>query len=125
MSMADLSMPGAQTAPSRKTKTKAKSAKKSPRKSKTTARSVAAVKPNPVIRQRAGCWIASFVYANAAGAAAVAIRRIRARDEEQARELALKAPPGEEFMLSIIPESDEQFLGQVRLKAQAAAKKKV
>lgn len=70
-------------------------------------------------------WTACFVYPSATPETAdIAIRRIRARDEERAREIALKSPPGEEFILTITPESDEQFLGQVRLKARSAAGKK-
>ena len=79
------------------------------------------MKSKPLSKQGARIWTAYFVYAGTAGTANIAIRRIRARDGEKAREVALKAPPGEEFMLTIMPESDEQFLGQVRLKAISAA----
>ena len=79
--------------------------------------------PDPIHPREPGAryWTACFVYAAASGTAKIAIRRIRASDEEKAREVALKFPPGEEFMLTIAPESDEQFLGQVRLKAISAA----
>jgi hypothetical protein len=99
----------------------AKASRKAPAKAKPTRRPAAAVKSKPLSKQAPRNWTAYFVYADATGNAKVAILRIRARNGEKAREIALKAPPGEEFMLTIMPESDEQFLGQVRLKAISAA----
>ena len=66
-------------------------------------------------------WTACYVYAGVDGTAGMTIRKVRAWDGEKAREFALKTPPGEEFVLTMVPESDEQFLGQVRLKAISAA----
>ena len=66
-------------------------------------------------------WTACYVYAGVDGTASMTIRKVRACDGEKAREFALKTPPGEEFVLTMVPESDEQFLGQVRLKAISAA----
>ncbi|MGY9005490.1 MAG: hypothetical protein ACKVJQ_05255 [Alphaproteobacteria bacterium] len=47
-------------------------------------------------------------------------KTIRAASMDAARQLALKLAPGEEFMLSMHAESDEQFLGQVRLTAMSS-----
>lgn len=102
--------------PARKALSKAKVSK-----AKVKRRPAPAVKSKTAPQQVVRNWTAYFVYAGATGSAKVAILRIRARNGERAREVALKAPPGEEFMLTIMPESDEQFLGQVRLKAISAA----
>ena len=72
-------------------------------------------------QQGARIWTACYVYAGVGGTAGMTIRKVRACDGGKAREIALKSPPGEEFMLTIVPESDEQILGQVRLKAISAA----
>jgi len=98
-----------------------KATKKVAPKTKATRRPAPVTKLKPLSKTKARIWTACFVYANAARTANIAIRRIRARDDEKAKEIALKAPPGEEFMLTIVPESDEQFLGQVRLKALTTA----
>ncbi|MDX1482921.1 MAG: hypothetical protein R3229_00450 [Alphaproteobacteria bacterium] len=48
------------------------------------------------------------------------VRQVRALDASRARRIAVNAAPEGEFMLTLVPESDEQFLGQVRLRALAA-----
>lgn len=106
-------------------KTPPKATRKASPKAKAKRRPARAVNSKPIPKNVARIWTACFVYANAAGTANIAIRRIRANDEEKAREIALKTPPGEEFMLTIVPESDEQFLGQVRLKAISSAENRV
>ena len=72
-----------------------------------------------------GCqiWTAQFIYADAAGEAQVLLMTIEAQSVDAARNFAAAHPPAEEFMVSIHPCSDEQFLGQVRLKALEAAGK--
>lgn len=65
-------------------------------------------------------WIAQYVYAGPGGETRLAVRRICARGRDNARAVALKAAPGEEFLLTVVPESDDQFLGLVRLRALAA-----
>lgn len=99
--------------------TRTKAAGKSARKPK-AARRPAAVKSKAECGRDGRIWTACYVYAGVGGTVTMAIRQIRAGDGEKAREIALKIPPGEEFMLTMVPQSDEQFLGQVRLKAMAS-----
>ena len=84
-------------------------------------RTARAVKSKAAPQQGARIWTACYIYAGVDGTASMTIRKVRACDGERAREIALKSPPGEEFVLTMVPESDEQFLGQVRLKAISAA----
>ncbi len=100
--------------------TRPKATRKTAPKAKAARRS-AAVKPKVEPGRDGRIWTACYVYAGVGGIVTMAIRKIRAGDGEKAREIALKTPPGEEFMLTMVPQSDEQFLGQVRLKAKASA----
>lgn len=68
-------------------------------------------------------WTAQFIYADAAGETQVSLMTIEAQSAEDARNFAAAHAPADEFMVSIHPCSDEQFLGQVRLKALEAAGK--
>jgi hypothetical protein len=108
-----------------------KTARKAPARKKTSKREIAAQKTvNPVPEKTKspavhGCqiWTAQFIYADAAGEAQVSLMTIEAQSVDAARNFAAAHPPAEEFMVSIHPCSDEQFLGQVRLKALEAAGK--
>ena len=108
-------------AKSRSQKNRPKATRNAAPKAKATRRPAAAVRSKAASGQGVRIWSACYVYAGIGGIVSMAIRQIRAGDREKAREIALKTPPGEEFMLTIVPESDEQFLGQVRLKAMSAA----
>lgn len=68
-------------------------------------------------------WVAQYVYAGPDGGTHLAVKRIRARSRDDARTVAERAAPGEEYLLTLVPESDDQFLGHVRLKAMAAKDK--
>lgn len=68
-------------------------------------------------------WTAQFVYADADGSARVSLMTIEAKSLDAARDYAAAHAPAGEFMLSLHPRSDEQFLGQVRHRALAAAKR--
>lgn len=59
-------------------------------------------------------WIAHYIYAADDGSARTRIRKIAATDYDTAVQLAANDSPGEEFVVSVYPESDEQFLGLVR-----------
>jgi hypothetical protein len=68
-------------------------------------------------------WTAQFIYADAAGDTQISLMTIEAKSADSARRFAAAHAPAEEFMVSVYPCSDEQFLGQVRLKALDAAGK--
>jgi len=65
-------------------------------------------------------WVAQYLYPGPGGEGRLAVRKIRAKDRESAEAVALRAAPWEEFVLTLVPESDDQFLGQVRHRALAA-----
>lgn len=62
-------------------------------------------------------WLAYYVYPTPSGGAATAERTVRANDEAEARDRAAKMAPAEEFVLTLSPISDDQFLGTVRQRA--------
>ncbi|MDH5557803.1 MAG: hypothetical protein OEZ03_10650 [Alphaproteobacteria bacterium] len=59
-------------------------------------------------------WIAHYIYAADDGSARTRIRKILAADYDAAVQLAANDSPGEEFVVSVYPESDDQYLGLVR-----------
>jgi hypothetical protein len=59
-------------------------------------------------------WIAHYIYASDDGSARTRIRKIRATDYDTAVQLAANDSPAEEFVVSVYPESDDQYLGLVR-----------
>lgn len=69
-------------------------------------------------------WIAQFLYPGPDGKTRLAVRRIRAIDRDSAEAAALRAAPKDEFVLTLVPESDDQFLGQVRHRVLAAKAKR-
>lgn len=69
---------------------------------------------------KSGCWVAQYLYPGPDGETRLVVRKIRAKDRESAEAVALKGAPAEEFALTLVPESDDQFLGQVRHRALAA-----
>lgn len=68
-------------------------------------------------------WTAQFVYACADGSNRISLLTINADSADAARAIAVAHAPAKEFMVSILPRSEEQFLGQVRFKALAVAGK--
>jgi len=59
-------------------------------------------------------WIAHYIYASGDGSARTRVRMIKATDYETAVQLAANDSPAEEFVVSVYPESDDQYLGLVR-----------
>ncbi len=59
-------------------------------------------------------WIAHYIYAHADGSARTRTRKISASDYDTAVQFAAGNSPAEEFVVSVYPESDEQYLGMVR-----------
>lgn len=59
-------------------------------------------------------WIAHYIYATGNGTARTRTRKINADSYEAAVQFAAGNSPAEEFVVSVYPESDEQYLGLVR-----------
>ncbi len=59
-------------------------------------------------------WIAHYIYAHPDGSARTRTRKISANDYDTAVRYAAGNSPAEEFVVSVYPETDEQFLGMVR-----------
>ena len=66
-------------------------------------------------------WIANYIYKDANGAARTDMRLVTADTEKEAHDFAAQYPPAEEFVVSLHPQTEDQFLGSVR---QSAAKLK-
>jgi hypothetical protein len=59
-------------------------------------------------------WIAHYIYASADGSARTRTQKIQAVDYDAAVQFAANDSPAEEFVVSVYPESDDQYLGLVR-----------
>ncbi len=59
-------------------------------------------------------WIAHYIFASGDGSARTRTRKIQAADYDAAVQFAANDSPGEEFVVSVYPESDDQYLGLVR-----------
>jgi len=59
-------------------------------------------------------WIAHYIFATADGSARTRTRKIQAVDYDAAVQFAASDSPAEEFVVSVYPESDDQYLGLVR-----------
>ena len=68
-------------------------------------------------------WIVQYVFQDDRGKTKLSIITVTAPSHEAAKAYAVKHAPGKEFILSLHPESGEQFLGQVRHKALALSGK--
>ena len=68
-------------------------------------------------------WAVQYVYLDDAGKTNLTIITVTATSYEAAKAYAVKHAPGKEFILSLHPESGEQFLGQVRYMAWALSGK--
>lgn len=62
-------------------------------------------------------WIANYIYEDADGAARTDMRLVTAYTEEEAHAFAAQYPPAEEFVVSLHPQTEDQFLGAVRQNA--------
>ncbi len=65
-------------------------------------------------RMQKKIWIAHYIYACEDGGARTCTRKIKAVDYDTALEFAAGDSPAEEFVVSVYPESEDQFLGLVR-----------
>ncbi len=68
-------------------------------------------------------WNVQYVFQDDAGKTKLSIITVTASSYEAAKAYAVSHAPGKEFILSLHPESGEQFLGQVRHKALALSGK--
>ncbi len=59
-------------------------------------------------------WIAHYIYATDDGSARTRTQKIQAVDYDAALQFAANDSPAEEFVVSVYPESEEQYLGLVR-----------
>lgn len=59
-------------------------------------------------------WIAHYIFASDDGSARTRTRKIHAVDYDAALQFAANDSPAEEFVVSVYPESDDQYLGLVR-----------
>lgn len=98
--------------PARRRPSATKSKAKAPAKARTTTQKSAAP-ATPATTT----WVAQFVYPDAEGNAQVSLLNITAETREAAQAIAVRHAPAEEFMVSLHPQSEEQFLGQVRMQA--------
>ena len=57
-------------------------------------------------------WIVEYIYDND-GSVGIKTAKVRAPDYEAARQFAIGDAPARDFVMSLHPESDEQFLGTV------------
>ena len=70
-------------------------------------------------------WIVEFVFEGAEGGTEVSLTRVEAETREEATQLAAAKAPAEEFVIaSVVPESDDQFLGAVKHQAIVLSGKK-
>ncbi len=67
---------------------------------------------NPGLQKKT--WIAHYIYAHADGTAHTRTRKINANDYDTEVQFAAGDSPAEEFVVSVYPESEEQYLGMVR-----------
>jgi len=65
-------------------------------------------------KQEKKTWIAHYIYAADDGSARTRTRKIQAVDYDSALQFAASDSPAEEFVVSVYPESDDQYLGLVR-----------
>ncbi len=68
-------------------------------------------------------WIVQYVFQDDRGKTKLSIITVTASSYEAAKAYAVEHAPGKEFILSLHPESGEQFLGQVRHMALALSGK--
>lgn len=62
-------------------------------------------------------WVVQYIYADTDGSARFLFGTLEADTLVEAKKLANERAPVEEFVFDIAPESDAQFLGQVKSKA--------
>ncbi|TDI60045.1 MAG: hypothetical protein E2O94_02295 [Alphaproteobacteria bacterium] len=97
-----------------------------------TAKPSVSVRPPALVRDAAAPrralpdrrnWMVQYVFQDDAGKTMLSIITVTAPSYEAAKAYAVEHAPGKEFILSLHPDSGEQFLGQVRHKALALSGK--
>ena len=63
-------------------------------------------------------WVVQYVFKGSGGETSISVSRVFAATEKEAREFAARIAPFEEFVLSVHPESEDQFLGTVKQQAK-------
>lgn len=66
-------------------------------------------------------WVIQYVYATDKTEQGVSISVVEAETYEDARDLAIKKAQAEEFIFTIHPQSEDQYLGAVKHKANIIA----
>ncbi|OSQ38065.1 hypothetical protein [Thalassospira mesophila] len=69
-------------------------------------------------------WIVEYIYDDN-GAARISTAIIRAEDYDAARQFAANTAPATDFVMSLRPQSDEQFLGRTVIQAHEMTGKMV
>lgn len=62
-------------------------------------------------------WVIQYVYATDKGENGVSIVEIKAENETEAKKIAELKAVAEEYIFTVHPQSDEQFLGNVKHQA--------
>lgn len=62
-------------------------------------------------------WVIQYVYATDKNEQGISILEIQAESLEAAKEIAIQKAAAEEYVFNIYPQSDEQFLGNVKHQA--------
>jgi hypothetical protein len=79
--------------------------------------------PRRQVAPERGTWNVQYVFQDEAGKTKLSIITVTAASYEAAKAYAVEHAPGKEFILTLHPESGEQFLGQVKHKALALSGK--
>jgi hypothetical protein len=62
-------------------------------------------------------WVIQYVYATEKDEQGISILEVSAETIEEAKEIAIQKAAAEEYVFNIYPQSDEQFLGNVKHQA--------
>lgn len=68
-------------------------------------------------------WVVQYVYASERQGQGVSILHIQAETLEEAKKIAAEKAAAEEFVFTITPQSDDQYLGSVKHEANRLAGK--
>jgi len=68
-------------------------------------------------------WVIQYVYATEKNEQGISILEIQAETLEEAKEIAIQKAAAEEYIFNVYPQSDEQFLGNVKYQASMMAGK--
>jgi len=68
-------------------------------------------------------WVIQYVYATEKNEQGISILEVQAETLEEAKEIAIQKAAAEEYIFNVYPQSDEQFLGNVKYQANMMAGK--